>query len=94
MKLNSNFPPFLFKHIFSIQKVREIQNNDYLKIYREIESSAALIESLTTSKQKGGKGGVDPLQKSLLNVKGQLQKSEERCQDLSESLKEAEEAAK
>ena len=74
--------------------MREIQNNDYLKIYREIESSAALIESLTTSKQKGGKGGVDPLQKSLLNVKGQLQKSEERCQDLSESLKEAEEAAK
>ena len=61
---------------------------------REIESSAALIESLTTSQQKGGKRVVDPLQKSLIQVKGQLQRAEERAQDLSDALHEAEEAAK
>ena len=73
------------------------QTTFFLKKYlffREIESSAALIESLTTSKQKGGKGMVDPLQKSLIQVKGQLQRAEERAQDLSEALNEAEEAAK
>ena len=71
-----------------------VQNLYYAIFHREIESSAALIESLTSAQQRGGKGGVDPLQKSLLSVKGQLQKSEERCQDLSEALNEAEEAAK
>ena len=37
---------------------------------------------------------VDPLQKSLIQVKGQLQRAEERAQDLSDALNEAEEAAK
>ena len=64
-----------------------------LSNYREIESSAALIESLTHATKKGGKG-VDPIQKSLINVKAQLQTAEEKITELEESLKEAEEAAR
>ncbi len=64
-------------------------------IYREIESSATLIEGFTNA-AKGGKGGkaVDPVQKSLINVRGQLQKAEEKIKDLEDGLHEAEEAAK
>ena len=67
--------------------------NTHLSNYREIESSAALIESLTHATKKGGKG-VDPIQKSLINVKAQLQTAEEKITELEESLKEAEEAAR
>lgn len=59
--------------------------------FREIESSAALIESFSNAASK--KGG-DPIQKSLLSVKGQLQKVEQRTRDLEKALLEAEEAAK
>ena len=37
---------------------------------------------------------MDPIQKSLINVRGQLQKAEERIQDLEENLKDAEDAAR
>ena len=43
--------------------------------------------------KKGGKG-VDPIQKSLINVRAQLQKAEEKISELEESLQEAEEAAR
>ena len=71
----------------------------YFKIlpiyFREIESSAALIESFTAaSSKKGGKAGVDPIQKSLINVRGQLQKAEEKIQELEENVKDAEDAAR
>jgi hypothetical protein len=52
-----------------------------------------LIEGFNSSAKKGGKG-VDPIQKSLINVKGSLQKAEKRNDELEEALKEAEEAAK
>ena len=63
--------------------------------FREIESSATLIESFTAaSSKKGGKAGVDPIQKSLINVRGQLQKAEEKIQELEENVKDAEDAAR
>ena len=63
--------------------------------FREIESSAALIEGFTAaSTKKGGKGGVDPIQKSLINVRGQLQKAEEKNAELEENVKDAEDAAR
>ena len=37
---------------------------------------------------------MDPIQKSLINVKAQLQTAEEKITELEESLKEAEEAAR
>ena len=85
-KRQSKFLDYTYQTTFFLKEI--------FFLFREIESSAALIESLTTSKQKGGKGMVDPLQKSLIQVKGQLQRAEERAQDLSEALNEAEEAAK
>ena len=77
-----------------------LQLNNFEKLllptyFREIESSAALIESFTTaSSKKGGKAGVDPIQKSLINVRGQLQKAEEKIQELEENVKDAEDAAR
>ena len=62
--------------------------------YREIESSAALIESFSSAVNKKGAKGVDPIQKSLITVKGQLQKVEQRSKDLEQALFEAEEAAR
>lgn len=59
---------------------------------KEIESSAGLIESFTNAAKKGGKG-IDPVQKSLINVRGQLQRAEEKVKELEDNLKEAEEAA-
>ena len=48
-----------------------------------------MIESL-----KGGKkSGIDPLQKSLLQVRGDLHKAKQRIEDLEADLREAEEAA-
>lgn len=74
------------------EQIEQLQEN-LSQASKEIESSAALIESLTNAKKKGGKG-VDPIQKSLINVRAQLQKSEEKIAELEESLKEAEDAAK
>ena len=37
---------------------------------------------------------MDPIQKSLINVRGQLQKAEETIHDLEENLKDAEDAAR
>ena len=37
---------------------------------------------------------MDPIQKSLINVRGQLQKAEEKVQELEENVKDAEDAAR
>ena len=37
---------------------------------------------------------MDPIQKSLINVRGQLQKAEEKIQELEENVKDAEDAAR
>ena len=37
---------------------------------------------------------MDPIQKSLINVRGQLQKAEEKNQELEENVKDAEDAAR
>ena len=62
-------------------------------VFREIESSAAVIEGFTASAKKGSKG-VDPIQKSLITVRSQLQRAEDKIKDLEENLKEADEAAR
>ncbi len=60
---------------------------------REIESSAALIESFSAASTKKG-SHADPIQKSLINVRGQLKRAEDKIKELEESLGEAEEAAR
>ena len=56
-----------------------------------MEASASLIEALSGSKSKKGS---DPLQKSLLQVRGELHKSQERNERLEKDLIEAEDIAK
>ena len=80
------------QYFLYLNNFRKLLSSAY---FREIESSAALIESFTTaSSKKGGKAGVDPIQKSLINVRGQLQKAEEKNQELEENVKDAEDAAR
>ena len=59
---------------------------------RELESSAVIIEELKGVGSK--KDGVDPTQKSLINVRAQLYESQQKVEDLKEQLMEAEESAK
>jgi hypothetical protein len=86
-----------YQFLYSLMILRKSHSISKLlsTYFREIESSAALIESFTTaSSKKGGKAGVDPIQKSLINVRGQLQKAEEKIQELEENVKDAEDAAR
>ena len=57
---------------------------------KDLESSATLIEELKGTK----KDGVDPIQKSLMNVRSQLYEAEQKVKDLKEQVHEAEESAK
>ena len=56
----------------------------------DLESSAKLLEDLTSSKGKD-RDGVDPVQRSLMNLRGQLQASEAKVKALEEACAEAEE---
>ena len=71
-------------------------------IFRELEQSAKLIEDLTRSGSVGDDGGksggggkrIDPVQKSLMEVRGQLKSAQEKIRDLETDKKEAEENAR
>ena len=71
-------------------------------IFRELEQSAKLIEDLTRSgsdgddgsKSGGGGKRIDPVQKSLMEVRGQLKSAQEKIRDLETDKKEAEENAR
>ena len=41
----------------------------------ELESSAKLLEDLTSTRGKDKDGGLDPVQRSLMTLRGQLQAS-------------------
>ncbi len=73
-----------FNHFIKIGSIIKLQ------FHRDIESSTAIIEHL-----KGGKkgSGIDPLQKSILQLRGELQEAKHRIKDLEEDLKEATENA-
>ena len=58
--------------------------------FSELERSAKLLEDLTSSRGKD-KDGVDPVQRSLFNLRGQLQASEAKVKALEEACAEAEE---
>ena len=58
--------------------------------YRDIEASTSIIEQL---KGKKSGGGVDPLQKSILQLRAELQESQRRRKDLEEDLRDARENA-
>ena len=53
-------------------------------ICRELESSATIIEELKGSGSK--KDGVDPVQKSLMNVRSQLYESQQKVAELKEQV--------
>ena len=67
-----------------------LSNHKYL--FRDLESSAAIIEELKGNTNK--KDGIDPVQRSLMNVRTQLHEAQEKIQDLQEQVQEAEESAK
>ena len=59
--------------------------------FRDIEASTSIIEQL---KGKGKSGhGADPLQKSLLQLRAELQESQRRRRELEEDLRDARENA-
>ena len=63
------------------------------RFLRELQASAKVIEDLTrTAGADGSK--VDPVQKSLMDVRGQLRTAEQRILDLETDKKEAEENAR
>lgn len=64
-----------------------------MAICRELESSAKVIEDLTRS-GKGQQGGMDPLQRSLIEVRSQLHQAETKVKELQAEKTEAEEAAR
>ena len=57
---------------------------------KELEASAVLIEEMKGTK----KDGVDPMQKSLMNLRSQLYEAQQKIKDLKEQTQEAEESAK
>ena len=65
---------------------------------RELQSSAKIIEDLTRSGSStagpDGSDKVDPVQKSLMDVRIQLKAAEQRALDLEADKKEAEENAR
>jgi hypothetical protein len=60
------------------------------EISSDLESSAKLLEDLTSSRGKD-KDGLDPIQRSLMNLRGQLQAAEAKVKALEEACTEAEE---
>ena len=79
-------------HIIPISEFYHSPLYVYLIMCRELESSAAIIEELKGSGSK--KDGVDPVQKSLMNVRSQLYESQQKVAELKDQVEEAEEAAK
>ena len=71
------------------EQIEDLQDKVKLAA-KELESSALLIEDLT----RGSKPGADPVQKSLMEVRGQLKRAETRIQELEEDKKDAEENAR
>ena len=62
---------------------------------RDLESSAKVIEELKSTRHQGPrKKGVDPLEKSLIEVRAQLHKAELRSNQLEDEKNEAEEVAR
>ena len=63
--------------------------------YRDIEASTSIIEQLKGGARGGGgkSGGVDPLQKSILQLRAELQESQRRRKELEEDLRDARENA-
>ena len=59
---------------------------------RDIEASASIIEQLKGG-ARGKSGGVDPLQKSIMQLRAELQESQQRRRDLEEDLRDARENA-
>ena len=56
----------------------------------DLDSSSKLLEDLTSSRGKD-KDGIDPVQRSLMNLRGQLQAAEVKVKALEDACAEAEE---
>ena len=62
---------------------------------RDLETSAKVIEELKSTRHQGPrKKGVDPLEKSLIEVRAQLHKAELKSNQLEDEKNEAEEVAR
>ena len=59
---------------------------------RDIEASTSIIEQLKGG-ARGKSGGVDPLQKSIMQLRAELQESQRRRGELEEDLRDARENA-